>query len=152
MFSIQEDYATVNYIYSEDIKESEDYLFLTFSFGNNAPEKFEEKINALGQGVRYTRSLTNVSVHALFDKNTGRLTLMNQPVKHKHFGFRNDLDNGPVFWPKYISGKDEMVTWFSADKFLSIYETLPNPSAELKTIAEKLAPDDNPVLMVVKLK
>ena len=67
-----------------------------------------------------------------------------------------------------------MVTWWTADEFLDIYdlpkfiydwinnlsrpitsnkiEVISNPSAELKSIAEKLNSDDNPVLMVVKLK
>ena len=45
-----------------------------------------------------------------------------------------------------------MVTWWTADEFLDIYGQLSNPSAELKSIAEKLNSDDNPVLMVVKLK
>ena len=78
--------------------------------------------------------------------------MLNQPVKHKQLGFRNDLDGGPCFWPKYISSEDEMVTWWMADEFLKIYESLPNPSAELRAVAEKLQPDDNPVLMVVQLK
>ena len=85
-------------------------------------------------------------------KAPGKLTLLNQPVKHKYLGFRNDLDGGPCFWPIYISPDEEMVTWFSADKFLEIYETLPNPSPELKALTEKLIPDDNPVLMIVQLK
>ena len=44
------------------------------------------------------------------------------------------------------------MTWWMADEFLKIYESLPNPSAELRAVAEKLQPDDNPVLMVVQLK
>lgn len=100
----------------------------------------------------YMQVLKSVSVFALFNKDTGKLVLMNQPVKHKYLGFRNDLDGGPAFWPKYISSKDEMVTWFMAEEFLEIYGQLPNPSPELKAVAEKLTPDDNPVLMVVQLK
>lgn len=45
-----------------------------------------------------------------------------------------------------------MVTWFTADELLDIYEQLPNPSAELKALVKKLSPDDNPVLMIVTLK
>ncbi|RHO65496.1 hypothetical protein DW083_20690 [Parabacteroides sp. AF48-14] len=92
------------------------------------------------------------NVHALFDKESGVLTLLDQPVKHKYLGFRNDLDGGPVFWPKFVSSGNEMVTWFTADELLAIYEQLPNPSAELEALVKKLSPDDNPVLMIVTLK
>lgn len=152
MFSYLKDRATVNYIFPEVIMESKNYLFIKFSFGNNAPEKFEYEQNTLNQGVRQTRKLMNVSVYSIFDKSTSQLILLNQPVKHKYLGFRNDLDGGPCFWPKYISAEDEMITWWTADEFLNMYEQLSNPSEELKSIAEKLTPDDNPVLMVVKLK
>ena len=152
MFSYREDYATVNYIYPEQIMESGDYLFIAFSFGNNAPEKYEYERMVIPQRSRQTRKIVNVSVYSVFDKNTGKLRFLNQPVKHKYLGFRNDLDGGPVFWPKYVSAENEMVTWFTADELLDIYKQLPNPSAELKVLVKKLNPDDNPVLMVVTLK
>ena len=115
-------------------------------------KNLEYEQRSLNQGSWQTRKRMNVTVCSIFDKNTGKLILLNQPVKHKYLGFRNDLDGGPCFWPKYISAEDEMVTWWTADEFLDIYGQLSNPSAELKSIAEKLNSDDNPVLMVVKLK
>lgn len=129
--------------------ESSHFLFIALNMYALAPEPFTYKrMNPRG----YMQVLKSVSVFALFNKDTGKLVLMNQPVKHKYLGFRNDLDGGPAFWPKYISSKDEMVTWFMAEEFLEIYGQLPNPSPELKAVAEKLTSDDNPVLMVVQLK
>lgn len=130
--------------------ESLNYLFLSFNFGELAPERFSHEVTDLR--TKKKKIVDVNSVYGLFCKQTGELTLLNQPVRHKYLGFRNDLDGGPCFWPKYISSNDEMVTWWSAEDFLKIYEQLPDPSAELKTVAEKLTPDDNPVLMVVKLK
>ena len=96
---------------------------------------------------------TDRSVRGLFDKKSGQLTLLNRPIKNNRYsGFKNDLDGGPTFWPKYISSDGEMVTWFLAEEFLDIYEQLPSPSKELKAFAQKLQQDDNPVLMTVKLK
>ncbi len=132
-----------------DISESSRYLFLDFNMHVLAPEVFTYKRhNPRG----YVQEVEVTNAYALFDKESGVLTLLNQPVKHKYLGFRNDLDNGPCFWPKYISSENEMVTWWGADEFLEIYEQLPNPSVELKAVAEKLSPDDNPVLMIVTLK
>ena len=152
MSSLRRDYDKVGYVFPQHIIESDQYLFIHFSCGRNAPEKYEYVSRGSSPGGWFDRSLVNVEVYGLFDKSTGNLTLLNQPVKYKYLGFRNDLDGGPVFWPKYVSAENEMVTWFTADELLDIYEQLPNPSAELKALVKKLSPDDNPVLMIVTLK
>ena len=134
---------------SNAILESSRYLFLDLHMYRLAPEAFTyKKRNIRGQ----MQEFKSTNVYALFDKESGELTLLNQPVKHKYLGFCNDLDGGPCFWPEYISAKNEMVASWSAEDFLKIYEQLPNPSAELKAVAEKLNQDDNPVLMIVTLK
>ena len=152
MSSYRKDYDITSYVYPQGIQESDHYLFLNLACGRNAPEKFEYVLEGTTPMGRQKRSLVNVSVYGLFDKQTGDLVLLNQPIKHKELGFRNDLDGGPVFWPKYISPDEKMITWWSADQFLEIYESLPNPSTELRAVAKNLKPDDNPVLMVVQLK
>ena len=152
MSSYRKDYDITNYVYPQGILESDRYLFLNFACGRNAPEKFEYVLEGSTPMGRRKRSLVNVSVYGLFDKQTGDLVLLNQPIKRKQLGFRNDLDGGPIFWPKYISPDEKMITWWPADQFLEIYGALPNPSAELRAVAKKLKPDDNPVLMVVQLK
>lgn len=132
------------------IKESENFLFISFFFTTLTPEPVTYKIrNPRG----YMQTKTDRSVNGLFNKKSGQLTLLNRPFKNNRYsGFRNDLDGGPTFWPQYISAKEEMVSWFLAEEFLEIYEQLTSPSKELKAFAEQLRPDDNPVLMVVKLK
>ena len=72
------------------------------------------------------------NVYGFFDKLSGKLTLLNQPVKHKYLGFKNDMDGGPCFWPKYVSSDNKMVAWFTASDFLDVYEQLENPSPTLK--------------------
>jgi len=56
--------------------ESSNHLFITFDFGNHAPEPFEVPSVF---GFEYTNSYVN----GVFDKNTGELTLMRQPIKGK---------------------------------------------------------------------
>ena len=138
------------FLYYSFVPESSRYLFLTFNFQDLAPELYTYEARNPRTGKNVTRRQT--LVHGLFDKDTGKLILLNQPVKHKYLGFKNDLDGGPCFWPKYVSSDDKMVTWWNAGDFLELYEKLLNPSPELKKVAEKLTPDDNPVLMVVTLK
>jgi hypothetical protein len=94
---------------------------------------------------------TNYNVYALFNKKNGTLKLMNHPIK-KIPGFKNDLDGGPVIWPHTISSNDELVTFYEAEAFLEYYNTIKAPSSELTRIARKIKTDDNPVVLIAKLK
>ena len=134
-------------IVPSQIKESSNHLFLTFGFGTYAPEPFEYLRN-IGDLQKIT---VNHDVCAVFDKNTGKLTLMNQPIKGKT-GFKNDIDGGPVIWPQYISTKDELVTFISAEDMLAHVEQLENPSPQLLKVVENIKFDDNPIFIIAKLK
>ena len=136
--------AEKNYIIPCNIFESCDHLFIEFNFGNQAPEAIE-RTNS--QGGQYILDYVN----GVFDKRTGELTLMYQPIKEK-FGFNNDIDGGPVIWPAYISSNDEFVSYIQPEEFLEYYKNIQNPTAELKEIADKLEIYDNPIIIVAKLK
>jgi len=136
--------ARDNYIIPGAIYESTNHLFIEFSFGKYAPEPVES-VNS--QGGRYTQT----DVRGIFDKRTGKLALMRQPVKGK-FGFKNDIDGGPVIWPDYISTNNELVTMIQPSEFMEYYDKITNPSAELTEIAHRIEWDDNPIVIVAKLK
>ena len=76
---------------------------------------------------------------------------MKQPVKTK-LGFKNDIDGGPVIWPGYISSKNELVTYLSAEEFLEHVEQMKDPSPKLAELAKRIKPDDNPIVIIAKLK
>jgi len=135
--------ANNNYIFPFNISESLNHLFIEFFFGNHAPEPFE--IMIMGNKT------TDKRVFGVFDKRTGELTLMRQPVKGK-FGFKNDIDNGPVIWPRYISSKNELVTFISAEDFLDYYDKIKTPTPEMTKIAKSISKYDNPILVIAKLK
>jgi hypothetical protein len=137
-----------NIIVPADISESSKYLFIKAGFGSLCPEPVEYTMS-MSDGAQYHTTLR--SVCSVFDKKTGELKLMNQAIKGK-YGFRNDIDGGPVIWPDYISTKNEMVSFIEAEEFLEHYRQMKNPSPEVTAIAEKLQPDDNPVVIVAKLK
>ena len=94
------------------ILESPQYLFINFNFFSNAPEPFPYW-TYIGQ-EKY--QVPNQTVLGVFNKNTGKLNLMKQPIKGE-LGFCNDVDGGLVIWPQYISTNDEIVTSISADAF-----------------------------------
>ena len=134
---------TKNFIFLSKIYESFNHLFIKFDFGNHSPEPYET--SHLGQ--KYTA----YDVYSVFDKRTGVLTLMRQPIKG-NLGFKNDIDNGPIIFPHYISSNNELVTFIQPEEFMEYYNKTQNPSAELKKIADKLQIDDNPIIIVAKLK
>ena len=124
--------------------ESVNHLFITFDFGNHAPEPIEF-VNRQGN------QSFNPTVHGVFDKRTGELTLMRQPIRGK-LGLKNDIDNGPVIWPQYISSNKELVTNVSAEDFLEYYKNTSNPSPQMTEVAKNLKYDDNPIVIIAKLK
>lgn len=141
-------FSSLDFIRPRNIVESSDYLFFNFFFMKNAPEPFDY-VKVLFDGQR--RIFSNMDVYAVFNKNTGILNLMKQPIKRKQ-GFKNDLDNGPVIWPHYITENNELITYISADDFLEHYHQMENPSSEIMKLANKMKPDDNPVVIIATLK
>ena len=138
----------MNLIIPHSIFESFNHLFIGFFFGNHAPEPFDYIKTWRGTNPR---PATNYSVLSVFDKRTGELSLMNQPIKGQ-LGFKNDIDNGPVIWPQYISSNNEMITHISVEDFLEYYNKSEKPTPQLAEIAGRIKEDDNQIIIVAKLK
>lgn len=73
-------------------------------------------------------------------------------------GFVNDLSGGPVFYPEFKSEK-EWIKVYSAEELLECIDKLkeenvlmPNKKEKLLSVMSSLKADDNPILVVVKLK
>jgi len=115
--------------------ESADYLFLWFNFRGLAKEPLEN-----GRG----------HVVAIYDKNKSELILMNQPVKGK-MGFKDDIEGGPVFWPRTVSTQEYLVAAHTAVAFMEFAEKS-DCSGKIKDMAAGLNENDNPVIALVKLK
>ena len=131
------------FIFPLYIFESSKHIFINFSFGKHAPEPFEDTIRG--------EQFINPSVFGVFDKYTGELRLMRQPIKGKS-GFKNDLDNGPIIFPDYISSDNELVSFIKTEEFMEYYNRINNPSDELKEIYNKIESDDNPIVIISKLR
>ena len=136
------------YVWPLNLQESDAFLFLNFFMGNYAPEQFTF-VKTYSDGTKV--NFPNYNVYGVFNKNTGELKLLNQPEKGKQ-GFKNDLDGGMVFWPNYISSDGKMVSFCNTQDFLDYYETLEDPSPEIKRLATNLPPDSNPIIVIANLK
>jgi len=115
--------------------ESADYLFLWFNFRGLSKEPMEN-----GRG----------HVVAMYDKNISELSLLNQPVKGK-MGFKDDIEGGPVFWPRTVSSQEYLVAAYTAVSFMEFAQN-DDCSKKIKDLATGLNENDNPVVALVKLK
>ena len=123
--------------------ESSSYLFMQFRT-NSLPFKKRQVHNVNGKIV----SLSVVC--SFFNKKTGDFTFID-PCEVDQFGFVDDINNGPAIWPLYISYDDYMVSMIEAYKFIEYAQTH-KVSDKFKKIADGLKEDDNPVVVLVKLK
>ena len=51
-----------------------------------------------------------------------------------------------------LVGFGKMVSFCNAQDFLDYYETLEDPSPEIKRLATNLSPDSNPIIVIANLK
>ena len=125
--------------------ETGNYLFMAFDFRKLAPEPFEFEGTTTASGGRVMRmgGGTNTTVNAVYDKKSGKLTLLNQPIP-KIFGMKNDINNGAPFWPRSITKNQELISWHNAlDLVLFAEEGKIDQS-----IVANLKEDDNPVVAI----
>ena len=130
------------------IYESTNYLFMQFYMGS-LPHKPKILLN---RNVREEKGKkVEIPITAsLFNKKTGQFQYVDQPEINQ-FGFVDDFEGGPAIWPDYISEDDYMVTIIDAYKFIQHAQTH-KVSDKFKKIADGLKEDDNPVVVLVKLK
>ncbi|GEM_PF-427218 len=131
-----------------NLMESDNYLYFWLNLRGLAHAPIE--ITEVGRdGTQSTRKITNS--YAIFNKKSGEFTLMDRPAGGNTMGFMDDISGWPVFWPKYISSEDYLVSFCSALDFIEYAENK-DASEKIKKIAAKLDENDNPVIVLVKLK
>jgi hypothetical protein len=94
-------------------------------------------------------------VRFLFDKKNNNMFCVNSGE------FTNDIDGGIDFYPQLIADSNILIQWIDANKFKAFIASKefmifpPTDSLkkfELMKINSNLKENDNPVLMLVKLK
>ena len=126
------------------VYESSNYIFMQFHMGSLPHKKVMLKRHKVEETVELPIA------ESIFNKKTGEFLFIAQP-EFNQFGFKDDLQGGPAFWPYYISEDDYMVTIIDAHKIIKHAQTY-EVSDKFKKIADNLKETDNPVLVLVKLK
>ena len=124
--------------------ETDNFILAEFNLRNFAHEPLETMFPN-GKGTS-----KNTKSFALYDKSSGKLTLMNTPIPAKP-GFKEDFEYGPPFFPSYLSSQMYAISIIYPDKLKSFADSNP-VSAKLKSIAQNLKEFDNPVVVLVKMK
>ncbi|MCK9304652.1 MAG: 6-bladed beta-propeller [Bacteroidales bacterium] len=130
------------------LMESDNYLYFWLNLRGLAHDPLEVPGLDL-DGKPTIRKNTNS--YAIFNKKSGEFTLMDRPGGGDIMGFLDDISGGPLFWPKYISSEDYLVSFCTALDLIEYAENK-DASEKVKKIAAKLDENDNPVIVLVKLK
>ncbi len=126
-----------------DVFESENYVFMQFYTGSLVKKHAIRTNSSTGKEYPY---FYNCSV---FNKKTGELKLLEQPEINL-LGFIDDFENGPPFWPLYVSSDNYMISLISAYDLIK-YAANHKVSDELKALTNKLEDNNNEILIKVKL-
>ena len=93
------------------------------------------------------------SKNCIFNKQSAETSII------EDIGFKNDIDGGARFWPKYIYNDNILVDYVDAFKFLSMLKKGDSNSLKgegdirndkLEILKKTLTESSNPVLLVLK--
>ena len=141
--------ANSNSILIKKILESDDYIFIEFNFNDFAPEPILVNPGTITRAsgmIQAVSSYMDTRVYGIYDKRENKLSLLNQPMPGI-LGLKNDLDGGPpVFWPKDITSKKEMITYYTAMEMVELIEQ----GKVDKELFGNITENDNPILVIAK--
>jgi len=119
-----------SFIEISKILETDNYLFTSVAFG-------------VGDSSKY----------CIFNKNSAETSIIEDA------GFKNDIDNGVRFWPKYIYNDNILVDYIDAFKFLNMIKNRDSDSFKvegksqidyLAVLSKDLNETSNPIIIVLK--
>ncbi|TVR72951.1 MAG: 6-bladed beta-propeller [Marinilabiliales bacterium] len=147
------DGITIEYLF-----ETRDYIFVIMNFWRNYPFAFYRK------NYHRPSGLDQYMIIGLFNKPNDEFFLVapsNVDHQIEPTGIKNDIDGGINFMPRYAVNDTLIVSWFEAyelkmyvasEAFKNSTPKYPEKKKELEKLAASLDENDNPVLMLVKLK
>ncbi len=135
------------------VLESTDYLFIECIFNKNAIEITGKKYNA---GILGCINKKNKTLVFTMPQNIEK----KQPY-YSEIGLINDIDGGLNVYPQQIINNSTIVQWINvidlkkhvaSESFKNTTPKYPEKKKQLIKLANSLTENDNPVLMLVKLK
>ncbi|MDL2277479.1 6-bladed beta-propeller [Parabacteroides sp. OttesenSCG-928-G07] len=134
---------------------TQDYLFFSFR-AVNLSGKY-----SFPKGIDYPFITDMHGLVGLYDITNQTTHLLDTDPVSRMLGLINDLDGGLSFWPKYYTSNNELVDIWPAEymkdvlteEYFAAHE-IKDPAAhqKLKELVQKLDIEDNPVIVIAKLK
>ena len=140
-----------------------DFVFFSYEAWNlSGKYSFPEKvILPIPAGIQNVIAIDRKYHSGLYDIINQKTQLLDTDPVSKMIGLINDLDGGLSFWPKYYTSDNELIDIWQAyemKKYLTnVYfaaHEIKNPQAhqKLKELLKNLDYEDNPVVVIAKLK
>lgn len=124
------------------INDSEDVRYLS-------PGNFVETDHYLFFRVKGTNMLeSETSGYFVFNKRNNKTRILYDHEK-KENGFKDDLQEGPAFWPRSVNSDQMLVSFIDSDVILD-YVKDAKGSDVLKSTLSGLKEDSNPIVVLVK--
>lgn len=148
-----------DYVWITNLFETEQYFLFKFYFGSHYPFKTKTEILIEGES-RFIQP----PVLGVFEKKTGETFIVQPPEIDDSVnpnGIGNDWDGGLIFFPQTRINDStllmsilpyELKKFVRTDAFKNSTPKFPEKKKQLEKLANSLTEDDNPVLMLVKLK
>jgi hypothetical protein len=153
--------SSANYIYIRNVYEQKNHFFIDLRFyENHSPVKRDEPVEKYGTISEYYTFV----VLGVFDKITKELAFSEpSPIDNQFLntGLYNDFDGGLNFYPKERVNDSILAMWIDAyiikehvdsEVFKNSNPKYPEKKKKFAELAARLGENDNPVLMLVKLK
>ena len=138
-----------------------DYIFFSVkTFSENIiplPKGNVQTLNVFGQNYDVNVSLP-LGIYHILEKKI--FFLETDPISNM-LGLVNDLDGGLSFWPKYYTSENELIGIWQAyemkalltEAYFAAHEIKkPQAHQKLKELLKNLDEEDNPVVVIAKLK
>jgi hypothetical protein len=142
----------------ENIFETRDYIFFIMNFWRNYPFTFYKDSPHTPSGISH---YPIIGLLNKVDDNVFLVAPSNVDHQIEPNGIKNDIDGGINFMPRYAVSDTLIVSWFdtyqlkmyiASEVFKNSTSKYPEKKKELEKLAASLDENDNPVLMLVKLK
>jgi hypothetical protein len=153
-------YKTKKTIWAYNIFETKEYILFKTTFGSFYPFDFYKSINVyFGKEVKDQYYI--LGIFSRIDEKLFFISPTNKDDQIEPLGIENDIDGGINFVPNYLMGDSLMVGWFESSEMIRYINSstfkqykpiFPEKKKELEKLAASLNENDNPVLMLVKLK
>lgn len=150
-----------NYVFIQDVYETDDVLLINCFFGNHFPAR---RLTPLETPLGGESWFTTTEMLGVFRKGSGKFNFCRPESTDNPLnttGIINDIDNGPRFFPQKMVNDSVMVMaieakdlleHISSDDFIKATAKEPASRKKLEDLASEVNPLDNPILMFVTFK